>query len=147
MIFEQARFNHHVQKEGESVEQFITSLYNLVETCDFGDLKNEMIRDRIVVGIRDQALSERLQTVADLTLEKAKTLVRQREAAYEHQLALNGSSKVDKSLRLIQKQAFNSRGKRHFPNKGQNASKGPTAKCMRCGRGPCPRHLCPAKDS
>ena len=49
IIFERARFNRRVQKEGESVEQFITSLYNLVETCAFGDLKEEMIRDRIVV--------------------------------------------------------------------------------------------------
>ena len=106
-----------------------------------------MIRDRIVVGIRNQALSECLQTVADLTLEKAKTLVQQREAAHEHQLALNGSAKVDKSLTSVQKQAFNSRGNSHFPKKGQSASKGPTAKCTRCGRGPHARHLCPAKDS
>ena len=43
------------------MEQFITSLYNVVETCDFGGLKNKMICDTIVVGIHDQALSERLQ--------------------------------------------------------------------------------------
>lgn len=113
------------------MKQFITSLYNLVETCDFGDLKNEMIRDRIIVGIRDQAISKRLQMVADLTLEKAKTLVQQREAAHEHQLTLNGSSKEDKSLDSVQKQAFNSRGKSHFPKKGQSASKSSTAKCTR----------------
>ena len=47
---------------GESVEQFITSLYTLAENCDYGDLKDQMIRDRIVVGIRDQAQSERIQT-------------------------------------------------------------------------------------
>ena len=40
VIFERARFNRRVQKEGESVEQFITSLYNLVDTCDYGDLKD-----------------------------------------------------------------------------------------------------------
>ena len=117
------------------MEQFITSLYNVVETCDFGGLKNEMICNMIVAGIQDQALSKRLQTVADLTLEKAKTLVRQREAAHEHQLALNGLSKEDKSLDSVQKQAFNFRGKSHFPKKGQSASKGATAKCTRCGRG------------
>lgn len=33
----------------------------------------EMIRDHIVVSIHDHVLSKRLQTVADLTLEKAKT--------------------------------------------------------------------------
>ena len=74
VISERARFNRHVQKERDSVEQFITSLYNLVETCAFGDIKEEMIHGRIVVGIRDQALSERLQTMADLTLEKEKPL-------------------------------------------------------------------------
>ena len=103
VIYKQARFSRRIQKEGELEEQFFTSLYNLVKTCDLGDLKNEMTHDRIVAGIWDQALSERLQTVVDLTLEKAKTLVKQREAAHEHQLALNGSSKVDTSLDSVQK--------------------------------------------
>ena len=82
VIYERVRFSRRIQKERELEEQFITSLYNLVKTCDLGDLKNVMTHDRIVVGIWDQALSERLQTVADLTLEKAKTLVKQREAAH-----------------------------------------------------------------
>ena len=69
----------------ESVEQFITNLYQLVEHCEYGDLRDEMIRDRIVVGIQDSALSERLQMDPDLTLEKAKKLVCQREAVHEHE--------------------------------------------------------------
>ena len=44
-----------------------------------------MIRDCIVVGICDDALSERLQLDSELTLEKAKTLVRQQEAVHEQQ--------------------------------------------------------------
>ena len=66
------------RQRGESVEQFITALYHLAETCEYGALRNEMLRDRIVVGIVDSSLSERLQMIEDLTLEKAKTLVRQR---------------------------------------------------------------------
>ena len=72
IIFERARFNSRSQREGKSVEQFITSLYNLAENCEYRELKGEMIRDRIVVGIRDRALSEQLQLDAELTLEKAK---------------------------------------------------------------------------
>ena len=49
-----------------------------------------MIRDRIVVGIRDKALSERLQLDIKLTLESAKTSVRQREAIHEQQQLLKG---------------------------------------------------------
>ena len=72
VIFERARFNKRSQREDESAEQYITSLYNLVENCEYGDLASDMIRDRLVVGIRDNALSQRLQMDSELTLEKAK---------------------------------------------------------------------------
>ena len=57
--------------------------------CEFGELKEQLIRDRIVVGIRDISLSEKLQMDADLTLEKAKRLVRQLEAVQGQQAILN----------------------------------------------------------
>ena len=92
IIFERARFNGRSQREGESVEQFITSLYNLAENCEYGGMEGEMIRDRIVVGIRDKALSEQLQLDAELTLEKAKKRVRQHEAIQEQQVTLKGEA-------------------------------------------------------
>ena len=79
VIFERARFNQRCQEPEESVEQFITSLYDLAENYSYDDLKDQMIRDSIVVGIRDRSLSECLQLDPELTLEKAKTLVRQHE--------------------------------------------------------------------
>ena len=39
LIFKRARFNQRNQSEGESVEQYITALYHLVETCEYGDLR------------------------------------------------------------------------------------------------------------
>ena len=42
---------------------------------NFGELKDKLICDRIVVGIRDASLSEGLQMDLELTLEKAKTVV------------------------------------------------------------------------
>ena len=38
VIFERARFNRRCQKQDESVEQFITCLYQLSENCEYGDL-------------------------------------------------------------------------------------------------------------
>ena len=57
IIFEQARFNRRNQLEGESAEQYIMELYKLAESWNYGDMKTEMIRDRLVVGIRDIVLS------------------------------------------------------------------------------------------
>ena len=58
VIYERVRFNRHNQREGESAEQYIMVLYDLVETCDYGILKDEMLCDRLVVGIADAALSK-----------------------------------------------------------------------------------------
>ena len=60
----------------------------MAERCSYGQLTSEMIRDRLVVGYRDLALSERLQLNPDLTLEKAKTMIRQREAVHTQQQVL-----------------------------------------------------------
>ena len=64
------------------------ALYKLAENCDYGDLKEEMIRDRLVVGIRDTALSEKMQMDPNLTLKTAKKSIRQREAVHEQQQTL-----------------------------------------------------------
>ena len=60
-----------------------------------------MIRDHIVVGICYQAQSEQLQMDAGLTLEKAKTLVRQRQAVQEQQILLK--QKEDKLIDFLRR--------------------------------------------
>ena len=70
-IFERACFNRRYQQERESAEAYITELYRQSENCKYGDLK-EMIRDRLIVGVRNQALSQQLQMDPELTLERAK---------------------------------------------------------------------------
>ena len=85
VIFERAKFNLRSQQEGETVDVFITNLFNLAEHCNFGVLREELIRDRIVVGIRDKAMSEKLQLEADLTLEKAVNFARQKENVRKQQ--------------------------------------------------------------
>ena len=86
MIIEHTKFNKHSQLPDKPVEQLITSLYNLAADCNFGELKDKLIRDRIVVGIRDASLSKRLQMDLYMMLKKAKTVIQQREAVREQQV-------------------------------------------------------------
>ena len=44
-------FNSWIQGPEEPVNHFVTALYSLVEHCDYGDLKDEMIQDRIIIEI------------------------------------------------------------------------------------------------
>ena len=81
VIFERAKFNRKSQEQVEpvtAVSTFITTLYTLAEHCGYRVLHSEMIRDRIVVGIRDMNLSE-LLLESVLTLDKAITEVFQSE--------------------------------------------------------------------
>ena len=61
-----------------------------------------MLRDRLVVGIRDGALSAKLQLEATLTLEKAKKTIRQKEAVQEQHQQLQADSSRDKPIVLDQ---------------------------------------------
>ena len=91
-IFERARFNQRKQEEGESVDSFITALYSLAKHCDYGALHDQMIRDRLVVGLRDAALSEKLQMDADLSLQTAISTARQRESVRRQQSVVRGDN-------------------------------------------------------
>ena len=79
VIHEQAMFNQRQQESGKSADSFITALHCLAEHCGYGALHDEMVRDRLVVGLRDKRLSERLQLDPELTLQKAVTSVKQSE--------------------------------------------------------------------
>ena len=74
----------------------------MADKCDYGVMKEELIRGRLVVGIHDKALSERMQMEAGLTLEKAKTLIRQREAVKEQGLILASGNKNPSWIRYNQ---------------------------------------------
>ena len=90
-----------------------------------------MLRDRLVVGIKDTALSQKLQLDSELTLEKAMKAVRQKEAVREQYQTLTGG---DKELNQVRSESRNSLGP---------AKKGKA--CTRCGREAHPIEKCPAK--
>lgn len=102
-IFERARFNSRMQEETEPVDDFITSLYSLAEHCQYGALKDELIRDRIVVGVRERKLAEKLQLDDKLTLEKAVLMARQQEAVKQQQNELRGEPPSTSALNSVQK--------------------------------------------
>lgn len=60
VINERAKFNMRIQKEGESVDSFVTALFVLAEHCKNGVLHEELIRDIHFVGLLDKGLSERM---------------------------------------------------------------------------------------
>ncbi|UYV77068.1 SDK2, partial [Cordylochernes scorpioides] len=160
VIYERAKFNRRSQGEMEPVEEFITNLYVLAETCSYGILKEEMIRDRLVVGVKNLNLSEKLQLESELTLEKAIQIVRQSESVKNQQKEIRQDTEnrnVDvinrkggrngtnfQKTRMKGTKTYNS----NFPKNPQGCSSYEKRKCFRCGyyQGHS-KEQCPAKDA
>ena len=152
LLFERARFNKCDQREDESAEQYITALYQLAERCKYRDFKPEMIRDRLVVSIRNTALSEKLQMDTALTLEKAKRLIRQNEV-HEQQEILKDPKKDTSAVSehnldyVKNKMVEFHKEKGHKGRTQMNQSTDCQSKCTRCGK---PKHAhekCPAREA
>ena len=79
VIFERAKFNLRHQEEKETVDSFITALYCLAEHCGYGALHDEMIRDRLVMGLRYKKQLEQLQMNADITCARQSERVKKQQ--------------------------------------------------------------------
>ena len=79
--FERHKFFTRTQRAGETIEQFANVLRTLSKTCDFGRINDTLIRDRLVCGITDDSLRERMLRREDLTLDKALTMGRIAESS------------------------------------------------------------------
>ena len=81
IIYERYVFNNRSQNSDESIECYVTSLRVLADSCEYGLLKDELIRDRIVCGIRENQLRKRLLQECKLTLIRAIDICRAAESA------------------------------------------------------------------
>ena len=72
-------FNESNQKQGESLQSFLQNLHDLAEHCDFGTIRDQQIRDRVVIEISEKTLSQKLQLKSDLTLEATIEIARHLE--------------------------------------------------------------------
>ena len=90
---ERACFNKCPQKLGESVNIFIQDLYRLADNCDYGTLKDGLIRDQIIVSIADDSLPDRLQSKASLTLAQAVQMSHPAESRVQNCDLFRGENK------------------------------------------------------
>ena len=78
-------------------------------TCEFGTLRNSLIKDRIVLGVSNCKTRERLLRVQELTFEKAFDMVRLAEMTEKQLQELESDSLVhgigkEKSKSVLKKQ-------------------------------------------
>ena len=143
IIYERAKFNLRTQQEGERASEYIEIVTKLSKSCNYGRLADELVRDRLVVGIRDQKLSEQLQLDDKLDLQKAVDKITQSEMIREQTKDLRdkiagtaGTSNIDKVI----KKKINHRREKSPKQMLHQRSKC----CFRCGKAPHTFKNCPA---
>ncbi len=132
-LLDRIKFFQRQQETGESFDEFLATVKELKIACDFSfkeDCDNcrsrdqEILRDKIVSGVRDQSTRHKLLAADKLTLDQAVQFARAEEVANVTRNNLTGSA----SVQAVKKQSSYKQGKKD--SVGDPSGK----KCQRCGR-------------
>ena len=101
------------------MDSLITALHVLADYCDYGALHDDLIRYRIVVGLRDRKLSEKLQLDPKLSLESVILMARQNATVEKQQSVVRGATSPEAapSLDAIKFQKKKRNAKKTSPHK------------------------------
>lgn len=132
VIVQRFKFNTRVQSVDESIAVFVAELRKLTEFCDYGTFRDDMIRDRLVVGVRDVRIQRRLLAESEMTLETAFNIASGMEAADKNATLLQQAQihegRVSPSMNTPEDTETN---KLTLSGRKTEANLG--AKCYRCG--------------
>nr|XP_022921165.1 uncharacterized protein LOC111429474 [Onthophagus taurus] len=125
-VYERFVFYKRKQEEGESFDHFLTDLKKLVKTCNYVGDTDSMVRYRIVLGIRNPALQEKLLHIDNLDLKKTVEICKASEATeIRFRNVQERSDKVEVVKRRIHyRKTENQDGKKENKNEFN---------CKRCG--------------
>lgn len=76
---ERHKFFTRAQSIGETIDQYVVDLRGKAKTCEFRDLEDSLIKDRIVCGITSDSVRGRLLRESNLTLQTAIDMCRAEE--------------------------------------------------------------------
>ena len=120
LIYERFKFYRRCQENHENVTSFIPALKSLAATCDFGTRPEEMFRDKLVIGLREESTQRVLLTEKSLTFARAVEIAIGREAAERD--VREFSSRANPTNREVN--AVKASGKNHSYNKKQKPKLG-----------------------
>ena len=81
VTYERYVFNRRTQEVGEPFDAILSDVRLLARTCLYGMLEDSIVRDRIVIGMRDNATWQKLLQIRKLDLPTAVNVCRASEIA------------------------------------------------------------------
>ena len=127
VVYERYQFNLCTQNPEEPVDSYINRLRKAASTCQFGTLTEELIRDRLVIGLQDHSTKLRLLKEESLDLNKALNICRSSEVASQQLKAMKlDDKKSPEEVRVVRERQQNrnkSRNPRNAPMKPTNSTR------------------------
>jgi len=144
IIYERVQFNN-IRQGDLNIHQFITQVQSQADHCDYGEMRDQLVRDRIVVGVNDSKLREQLVDIENLDLN---TCIRKAKQFTSHhmqarQIATDAADANMDVLRDSDKKRY-SEGRRQFQESERVGP--PPKKCYFCNKVFHRRDRCPARD-
>ncbi|XP_031847534.2 uncharacterized protein LOC116433521 [Nomia melanderi] len=93
-VIERYKFFSRFQNKDETINAYILDLKKKAETCNFGTLTDSLIRDKVIVGIKDKNLRMKLFNTENLDLIKLMTIY------HEHTNAIQTKIKAPKHMNI-----------------------------------------------
>jgi hypothetical protein len=116
VTYERYTFNRRVQDVAETFDTFVADLRRLAKSCEFGTLEDSIIRDRIVIGIRDDPTRRKLLQTRKLDLNQAIDIGKASEVATKQLKDMSTPDEI-KRVDTTQQRASRQRGQsRHRPD-------------------------------
>ena len=131
--FERFKFNQRSQEPNESIEAYVSALRALVKPCNFATLEESLLRDRIVIGIRDDGARRKLLQTRNLDLKTALDICRASEASSKQVKEMKPTEDVHKMQHASRKQQFKSDQGTTKPFRSKSKSKVRSGICKFCG--------------
>ena len=121
---------------GETINNFVSRIQNLAEQCDYGEERNNQVRDLAISFIKDKQLKAKLYREENLTLTKMMDIVAQFHDKNALVLLPETVNYVSKEKgKLIQKQGGNKCWRCDMPGHlARNCIKSRNHKCGKCGK-------------
>ena len=96
ITYERYVLNRRVQEMREPFYTFMANVRRLARFCDYGDLEDSIVRDRIVFGVRDDATRRMILQSRKLHLKTAIDICRASEVATRQLNVMSASDDVNR---------------------------------------------------
>lgn len=142
--YERAMFTYASQDPDESYDRYFVRLRGLIQNCQYGDLMEDLLLDKIICSIKDHSLRARLWENRKIDLETAIDICRSKEASEKQLKEINVQSNPSSNGALSDINKFQSNS-RNSKQRSFSQKTDAVVQCKYCGYKHKMDGNCPAK--